>query len=62
VTPNEAEVVAAVESELRLRGRPFSRDSLLCFIASCWPLVLDDPDARRWADAFLEAGPAAVPD
>jgi hypothetical protein len=51
-----------VESELRLRGRPFSRDSLLCFIASCWPLVLDDPDARRWADAFLEAGPAMAPD
>jgi len=47
--------LAAVESDLRLRGFPFSRAALEAFVSSSWPLIEDDPDPARWASAFLEA-------
>jgi hypothetical protein len=44
---------------LQLQGVPFARAALLAFVASVWPLAEEDPDAARWAAAFLEAGSVA---
>ena len=39
----------SVEAELRLAGHPFDRAALWAYVASCWPLLLNDPDPVRWA-------------
>jgi len=52
----QADFLAALELELRLRGIAFSRADLLDFVASVWPLAQEDPDAAFWAREFIEAG------
>ena len=47
--------VTALEMELQLRGVPFDRGDLETFAVDVWPLAEEDPDAVRWAEAFLEA-------
>jgi len=44
----------SLESELRLSGRTFDRAALWAYVASCWPLMLDDLDPVRWAVEFVE--------
>jgi hypothetical protein len=53
------EFLAALESELQQRGRPFSRADVLAFVEACWPLVADDPSPARWAAEFAAAAHAA---
>jgi hypothetical protein len=38
-----------------LLGEPFAFGDLLEYAAAVWPLAREDPDAGRWARAFLEA-------
>jgi hypothetical protein len=47
--------LAALESELQQRGRPFSRADVLAFVEAAWPLVEDDPSPGRWAGEFAAA-------
>ena len=49
----------SVEAELRLSGRPFDRAALWAYVASCWLLMLDDPDPVRWA-GFCRAFPGCL--
>ena len=49
----------ALESELQLQGRPFTRADLLAFAASVWPLAQDDPNPVTWAAEFLSQTEAA---
>ena len=51
-----ADFVTALEMELQLRGVGFDLAALESFVASCWPLIVDDPDVARWAVAFIDAG------
>jgi hypothetical protein len=60
MTPEQADFVRALESELAPRGVPISRAALMAFVAAAWPLVEDDPDLAFWADRFLETGPAVL--
>jgi hypothetical protein len=50
-----ADFLATAEAELHLFGVPFDAAVLRQWPADCGPLVEDDPDAGRWARAFLEA-------
>ena len=60
----------SVADELRFRGLPFCRAQLSAYIASAWPIIVDDPCVSRWAADFagsmawerptaLQAGPQA---
>jgi hypothetical protein len=51
----QPDFVEAVESELHLRGIPFDRAALLAFVASAWPLIVENPDPGFWAGEFLRA-------
>lgn len=53
--PTMPEFLAAVERQPFLASRPAGRGELLAFLEACWPLVLEDPDPRRWADQFAAA-------
>ena len=55
LTMNLADFIISLEMELQLRGVPFARADVLTFAADVWPLAEEDPDAGRWATAFLEA-------
>jgi hypothetical protein len=57
----QAEFAAGLESELRLRGLPFSRADVLAFVGDVWQLAEEDADPVRWADAFVEAGCIEAP-
>jgi hypothetical protein len=50
-----------LEAELLLRQAQFSLADLQEFVAAAWPLIVDDPDAQRWAREFLDSGQADVP-
>jgi hypothetical protein len=52
--------VATLEQLLRLSHVPFEQRVLLDFTHDCWPLILDDPNAARWATAFLDSRLAGV--
>ncbi len=60
MTPTD--FIPLLESALQARGEPFERAAVLTFVADCWPLIEDDPDAERWAREFAAAGwvPAEV--
>jgi hypothetical protein len=49
------EFTRAVEAELQVTGRPFSRADLQAFLEAVWPMVQDDPDPAHWAREFLTA-------
>jgi hypothetical protein len=51
---------AALEQHLRTQGCAFDRAAVLAFVASCWPLIEDDPDVTEWARRFAEAGLAGA--
>jgi hypothetical protein len=55
----QTDFTQALESKVQLQGLPFDRAALLAFVASVWTLTEDDPEAARWAEAFLEAGSVA---
>jgi hypothetical protein len=59
--PTPSAFVRALEAELRLRGTAFAFGDLLTFAEAAWPLMREDPDPGRWADAFLEARAPARP-
>lgn len=46
---------AALEAELQLHGRPFSRLDVLDFSEACWSMIEDNPDPARWAEPFRQA-------
>jgi hypothetical protein len=50
----QADFLPWIETELHLRGEPFDRGELAAWVASMWPWIADDPDAYRWAGAFLD--------
>lgn len=54
----QEEFVRRLELELRSRFARFSLADLETFVADVWPVARDDPDVRRWADAFLDSGRA----
>jgi hypothetical protein len=46
--------IAALEEQLQLTGKEFSRAAVLEFAEAVWPLASEDP--VRWAREFLAAG------
>jgi hypothetical protein len=60
MTPTASELLAALEAELRSRGRPFTRSALTAFVWSVLPLAQDRPDPPFWAGEFLASGAEAV--
>jgi hypothetical protein len=44
-----------VEADLRLRHVPFDAAELCAFVEDVWDLARHEPDAQRWAEAFLVA-------
>ena len=44
-----------VEADLRLRHVPFDAAELCAFVEDVWDLARHEPDAPRWAEAFLVA-------
>jgi hypothetical protein len=52
----QADLILAVEQELRLRGIHFSLGDLQRFIEDVWPLASEDPDPAHWAQEFIDAG------
>jgi hypothetical protein len=58
----QADFTLALEQELQLQGRPFSRADLIDFAVSGWPLILENPDVATWAREFLASDrqPAVV--
>jgi hypothetical protein len=53
MTPTDFTV--PLEQLLSLSHVPFEQRDLLDFTHDCWPLILDDPNAARWATAFLDS-------
>jgi hypothetical protein len=51
--------LALVLTELRLRHVPFDRRAFEEFMEALKPLVCEGDSPAAWADAFLEAHPAA---
>ncbi len=45
----------ALEAELQLAGRPFSRAAMLAFVDDCWSLIADNLDVGQWADEIWAA-------
>src|SRR4051812_40415197 len=39
----------------RFRVVPFDRGALIAFVQASWPLIEDDPEPARWAEAFLDS-------
>jgi hypothetical protein len=58
---SQADFLAALEQELRLRGIGFDRADLLEFVTDVWPLAQENPDVTFWAQEFLESGRGSVP-
>ncbi len=56
------EFAAALEQDLCARGEPFSREDLGGFVHDFWPLILDNPDPARWAQAYLDEAVSKEPD
>jgi hypothetical protein len=54
-TVNKVEFIAALEQELWLRGRAYSRADVQEFVAAAWRLIEDDPDVHRWVLEFVNA-------
>jgi hypothetical protein len=52
---SKAESFALVEADLRLRHVPFDAAELAAFVEDVWDLARHEPDAQRWAEAFLVA-------
>jgi hypothetical protein len=48
---------AALQEQLRIRGHTFSRADLLAFVASCRPLIEDDPDVTGLGPAVRRGRP-----
>jgi hypothetical protein len=57
--PNLSAFIRSVESELQARNAEFSLCDLTEYAQGVWPLAREEPDAGRWAAAFLEARGAA---
>ncbi len=57
---NQADFLAALEQELKLRRIDFRRADLLEFVADVWPLAQENPDVAFWAQEFLESGRGSV--
>ena len=57
----KAEFITALEHELRLRGRAFSRADVQEFVADAWPLILENPDAICWAREFINRDRKSTP-
>jgi len=57
----KAEFITALEHELRLRGRAFSRADVQAFVADAWPLILENPDAIFWAREFINRDRKSTP-
>jgi hypothetical protein len=53
-TPSFAELVAAIESDLRTHGVAFESRELWAWAESMKPLVEADPSPSRWASSFAE--------
>src|SRR5262249_21682599 len=60
-TTNLSASIRSREAELQRRGVEFSLCDLIAWATAAWPLAWEEPDARRWADAFLESRPAPRP-
>jgi hypothetical protein len=52
---SKAEFFTLVEVDLRLRHVPFDAAELCAFVEDVWDLARHEPDAPRWAEAFLVA-------
>jgi hypothetical protein len=52
--------LAQLETALQQTARPFERATVLAFVADCWPLSEEDPDAERWTGEFLDAHAPAI--
>jgi hypothetical protein len=51
---SKAEFFRLVEADLRRRV-PFDAAELHAFVEDVWDLARHEPDAQRWAEAFLVA-------
>jgi hypothetical protein len=56
---SKLEFLAALEEELKTRGKPFSRQDAMAFVEACWPLIEETPDPAHWAGEFSAAAAAA---
>jgi hypothetical protein len=58
-----AEFITALEHELRLRGRAFSRADVQEFVADAcvWPLIVENPDVHFWVREFINRGRQSTP-
>ena len=52
---SKAEFFRLVEADLQLRHVAFDAAELHAFVEDVWPLARHEPDAQRWAEAFLVA-------
>jgi hypothetical protein len=55
IAMSQEDFIGALEQELQLRGVGFNRVDVLAFVASAWPLIQDDMDVARWANAFIDS-------
>jgi hypothetical protein len=51
----QTDFTLALEQQLQLQGRAFSRADLLAFVAAIGPLAQDNADVAFWAREFLES-------
>src|SRR5262249_21182811 len=54
MNPTPTEFVRALERHLRSHFIPFTRQDVIVFVESCWPLVEDNPHLVHWCQAFRE--------
>ena len=52
---SNSEFFRLVEADLQLRHVPFDAAELAEFVEDVWDLARHEPDAQRWAEAFLVA-------
>ena len=52
--PDPVLFVDALSHEIRPRGVPVLQSELRAWVASAWPLIVEDPSPARWAAAWLE--------
>jgi hypothetical protein len=57
----KAEFIAALEQELRLCSRAFSRADLQEFVADAWPLIVENPDVHFWVREFINRDRQSTP-
>jgi hypothetical protein len=57
----KAEFISALEHELRLRGRAFSRADLQEFVSDAWPLIVENPDVHFWVRELIDRGRQSTP-